>query len=149
MVVMRLEMGLYRVVLEATGGHGCERNYGKGEKVLGCRRMNCPDCITQEYIEKMRAAGQNISKAELIHWPDAGNWGGVPLVDEFVGPSQSIQTSVRNWPGGDGKEYQWVNNQMAHRIRHGYFPEHPKCKEWIAEENQKKIDSTPESTESK
>jgi hypothetical protein len=64
-------MGDYRVVVEATGGHGCQRETGKDEgKIFGCRRQDCPDCITQEYVAKMKAIGQHVKSATLVHWPN-------------------------------------------------------------------------------
>jgi hypothetical protein len=139
MVVMRLEMGLYRVTVEATGGHGCQREIGKDEGVIfGCRRMDCPDCITQEYVAKMKAAGQAVSKAEFIHWPNAEQWGGLPIVDEYVGPL----FTVGSYKTSDGGEQHYPSVTPIHRIRHGFFGEHKKGKEWLEQEKAKRAEST-------
>jgi hypothetical protein len=116
-------MGLHRIVIEASGGHGCQREKGDGEQVFGCRRMDCPDCLTQEFVEKMRKIG-SVEKAELTHWPNAAEWGGTPIMDEYIGETRSIE-SYKNQAG---ETVQCVNVVPAHRIRHGYFPGHPHLK---------------------
>lgn len=123
-------MGDFRIVVDATGGHGCQREKGTGEgAIFGCRSQTCPDCITQEYVAKMKAAGHHVSKAVLIHWPNAAQWGGKPVVDEFHGPSMQ----VKPYTNSDGTTGHWIDHTLIHRIRHGFFPGHPKEKEWLAE----------------
>ncbi len=63
-------MGMFRVTVEATGGHGCQREKGDGEHVVGCERSGCPDCITREFVRRLRRCGAMVSKAQLVHWPD-------------------------------------------------------------------------------
>lgn len=62
-------MGAFRVELDAVGGHGCQRERRDGDTVYGCGQMNCPDCLTSEYVAKMRRAGVLITSASLTHWP--------------------------------------------------------------------------------
>lgn len=63
-------MGMFRVTVEAVGVHGCQREFGDGETVIGCERANCPDCITREFVRRLKRSGATVSKAELAHWPN-------------------------------------------------------------------------------
>jgi len=62
-------MGEFRVTVTAVGGHGCQREFGDGEHVVGCERTNCPDCISREYVRRLKRSGAVVSFAELLHWP--------------------------------------------------------------------------------
>lgn len=62
-------MGEFRVTVTAVGGHGCQRQYGDGEHVVGCERPGCPDCITREYVRRLKRSGATVSAAEILHWP--------------------------------------------------------------------------------
>jgi hypothetical protein len=62
-------MGTFNVQVTAVGGHGCQREVKGGSEVYGCRNMNCPDCITREYVERLQRTGANVSEAKLTHWP--------------------------------------------------------------------------------
>jgi len=105
-------MGNYRIVVNAIGGHGCQREVKDGGKVMGCKFQTCPDCITQEYVAKL-AACQNVVSAELIHWPGETS----EVRDEFVLPKVSVGTYV----GSTGVTQSYVQTDPIHRIRHGNF----------------------------
>lgn len=62
-------MGEFKATVVAVGGHGCQREKGDGEHVVGCERPGCPDCITREYVRRLKRAGAAVTTAELIHWP--------------------------------------------------------------------------------
>jgi hypothetical protein len=62
-------MGDFRIVIEAMGGHGCQRERGDGDHVVGCEQHGCPDCMTRELVRRMKRAGVSLHKAELVHWP--------------------------------------------------------------------------------
>lgn len=65
-------MGTFRVEVEAVGGHGCQREVKDGEVVTGCGQPSCPDCITREYVAKLRSTGAYFEQggyAKLTHWP--------------------------------------------------------------------------------
>lgn len=68
-------MGNFRVVVQGVGPHGCDRGAGDGESIQhsGCRRMDCPDCLTREFVEKLMRAGlvkdYQGGSARFIHWP--------------------------------------------------------------------------------
>lgn len=65
-------MGKFRVTVEAVGNHGCardeHRNHPK-QDVIGCGFPGCTDCITREYVEKMKASGASVTEATIHHWP--------------------------------------------------------------------------------
>lgn len=62
-------MGDFRVTVEAVGGHGCERDKGTGETVVGCERQGCPDCMAREFVRRLKRSGATLKKAEIQHWP--------------------------------------------------------------------------------
>jgi hypothetical protein len=72
-------MGTFRVEVQAVGGHGCQRELKDGATVPGCGQPGCPDCITREYVAKLKASGASFwtesadpntaGYAKLTHWP--------------------------------------------------------------------------------
>lgn len=65
-------MGHFRIEIDAVGGHGCQRNVKDGGTVTGCSGGNCPDCVTREFVAKLKSMGVFSSvpaSAKLIHWP--------------------------------------------------------------------------------
>jgi hypothetical protein len=64
-------MGNFRVVVEAAGGHGCNRTAKEGEEARGCGGETCPDCITARYIAALKQAGMHPTLALYTHWPEA------------------------------------------------------------------------------
>lgn len=71
-------MGTFRVEVQAVGGHGCKREAKDGETVEGCGLPSCPDCITRNYVQQLKAAGVSFSPggnrnadsyATITHWP--------------------------------------------------------------------------------
>lgn len=62
-------MGQFRIEITAVGGHGCAREPKEGERVYGCRRMDCPDCIAAEVVQRLAHSGANVEAATLTHWP--------------------------------------------------------------------------------
>lgn len=61
-------MGNFRIEIDAVGGHGCQREAKDGELVYGCRNMNCPDCLTREFVEKLKSK-MTVNSAKFTHWP--------------------------------------------------------------------------------
>lgn len=45
------------------------REVGDGETVIGCDRQGCPDCITREYVRRMKRGGNTVMRAVIEHWP--------------------------------------------------------------------------------
>lgn len=62
-------MGDFRVTIEALGGHGCERDKGDGETVIGCERQGCPDCMAREFVRRLKRSGTTVKLAQIRHWP--------------------------------------------------------------------------------
>ena len=62
-------MGDFRILVEAVGGHGCQRDKKSGEVVMGCEQHGCPDCIAREFVRRLKRGGSMLKKAELTHWP--------------------------------------------------------------------------------
>lgn len=74
-------MGEFRVELTGVGAHGCQREVKDGGTVYGCARMDCPDCVTAEYVGRMaKHAGVTVVSAKITHWPGQPN----EVVDNFV-----------------------------------------------------------------
>lgn len=66
-------MGTFRVTVQGVGDHGCQRTAGDGETVIGCERAGCVDCITREYVRRLKRANVfahgGDAVARLEHWP--------------------------------------------------------------------------------
>lgn len=63
-------MGLYRIEIEAVGGHGCQRGIGNGATNYGCQSFGCPDCEARRFVNILRhLLGNAVTKAVLTHWP--------------------------------------------------------------------------------
>lgn len=62
-------MGDFRITIEALGGHGCQREKGDGETVIGCERTGCPDCMARELVRRLKRSGTTVKVAEIKHWP--------------------------------------------------------------------------------
>jgi len=64
-------MGNFRVSVHAVGNHGCQREKRGTDVILGCGEPNCTDCITRDYITKLKAAGASVTEASIHHWPNS------------------------------------------------------------------------------
>lgn len=75
-------MGLFKIEISAYAGHGCERKAGDGESIeyLGCQRMNCPDCLAKDLVQKFKRLGFHDLKATFTHWPNDPS----QVVDDLV-----------------------------------------------------------------
>lgn len=63
-------MGMFRVEVEAVGGHGCQRNIKNGQQVQNyCGGPSCPDCVAREFVRQLKRVGADVQKAVLTHWP--------------------------------------------------------------------------------
>jgi hypothetical protein len=73
-------MGNFRLVIDAVGGHGCQREVKDGGTVIGCGRMDCPDCVAGALVTELaKRTGSSIQSASLTHWPGTSS----EVVDEF------------------------------------------------------------------
>lgn len=84
-------MGMFRVEVTATGGHGCQRNVKDGQQVQNfCGSTSCPDCIAREFVRTLKRAGVNFEGsyevngfkhgAVIRHWPG----GETEVVDDLI-----------------------------------------------------------------
>jgi len=62
-------MGTFRVAITAVGNHGCQRDKNGSDVITGCGEPNCTDCITREYVARLKAASSSILEAYIHHWP--------------------------------------------------------------------------------
>jgi len=67
-------MGMFRIEIDAIGGHGCDRKTKAGEKLYGrCGRFGCPDCMAHDFVLQLKQrgmlSGSPTDKATLTHWP--------------------------------------------------------------------------------
>lgn len=69
-------MGDFRIVINAIGGHGQDREKKHGETVdFSKESPNSPEALAKQFVETLQANGVNVESAEVIHWP-IDNYGG-------------------------------------------------------------------------
>lgn len=69
-------MGDFRIVIEAVGGHGQDRDKKTGDIVdFSIGGQNCPEALALKFIETMKEQGMTPNQAYIIHWP-LDNYGG-------------------------------------------------------------------------
>lgn len=69
-------MGDFRIVIEAVGGHGQDRDKKTGDVVdFSKGGPNCPEALALKFIEAMKEAGMTPNQAYIVHWP-LDNYGG-------------------------------------------------------------------------
>lgn len=73
-------MGDFRIEVNATGGHGCQRERLSGSTIEPCNSPSCPDCIARKFVAELKASGNNVKDALLIHWPN----GNPTIVDNLL-----------------------------------------------------------------
>ena len=74
-------MGRFIVRVDAMGNHGCMREIKDGEVVIGCDRQGCVDCITREYVRRLKRYGSStVDTASITHWPDTAG----TVIDDLV-----------------------------------------------------------------
>lgn len=60
-------MGNFRIVIDAVGDHGQDRDKKDGETVdFGTDK---PESIAKKAVEEMKAKGVNVLSAKCYHWP--------------------------------------------------------------------------------
>lgn len=73
-------MGDFRIIIDAIGGHGQDRDKKDGQQVdftgdNNWHSATTPEAIAQTFIAALRGAGVNVTDAKIVHWP-ADNYGG-------------------------------------------------------------------------
>ena len=96
-------MGNFKIVVEAVGGHGCQREVKDGGIVnRPCMQPGCPDCMADALVRNLKStAGCSVQTAKLIHWADSdGGYKRDTVVDNLL-------TGVRH--GSFGLAYEESN----------------------------------------
>lgn len=63
-------MGNFRIVIDAVGGHGVDRDKKDGEVVNHfAEGMQSPDAMAKQMVDFLKANGVTPDSAVLIHWP--------------------------------------------------------------------------------
>jgi hypothetical protein len=63
-------MGNFRIVINAVGGHGVDREVKEGEVVNHfAEGLQTPDAMAKLFVTFLQANGISPDSAELIHWP--------------------------------------------------------------------------------
>lgn len=76
-------MGIFAIEIKASGGHGCQRTAGPGEKLYGrCQKLTCPDCLAYDFTQMLRQKGYTIVDATFKHF--AGSVDGREVVDDLL-----------------------------------------------------------------
>jgi len=63
-------MGNFRIVIDAVGGHGVDREVKDGEVVNHfAEGMQTPDALAKQMVNYLQANGIEPDSAKLVHWP--------------------------------------------------------------------------------
>jgi hypothetical protein len=74
-------MGQFAVTIVANGGHGCDRRAKPGEKLYArCTRLDCPDCLSYDFVQMLRQKGNTPVTATFTHWPGTEH----EIVDDLI-----------------------------------------------------------------
>jgi hypothetical protein len=78
-------MGMHKIEITMTGGHGCDRGAKEGEPLAArCGQVEyCPDCAAAAFVDKFKAKGAfNFPGhgATFTHWPGEA----MEVVDDLV-----------------------------------------------------------------
>lgn len=63
-------MGNFRVTVDAVGNHGCQRDVPEGgNPSRPCGDPSCTDCMSADFVQRLRTSGAHVLEATLQHWP--------------------------------------------------------------------------------
>lgn len=75
-------MAQFTVIITAIGPNGCDRKAGPGEKLHArCKKLDCPDCLTYDFVQNLRVKGMTVAKATVTHNPGRP---GAEVVDDLL-----------------------------------------------------------------
>lgn len=75
-------MGIFKIEIKGSGGHGCERTSGPGEKLFKrCGKFTCPDCMAFDFVQILHQKGFSIGEALFTHHVGAVN---AEVVDDML-----------------------------------------------------------------
>lgn len=62
------QKGVFRIEITGFGLHGCDRGTVPGGQLYGrCRKLDCPDCLTQDFVQLLRQKGFSLREATFTH----------------------------------------------------------------------------------
>lgn len=66
-------MGQIRIeIFGISPDHGCDRRAKEGEKLYNrCKRLDCIDCRTYDFVQTLRQLGFSVGEANFIHYAGA------------------------------------------------------------------------------
>lgn len=77
-------MGDFRIVINAVGGHGQDREKKDGERVNFAEGGEAtPENLARTFIRNLQAHGCSIESASVVHWP----------LDNYGGPEKNGRTT--------------------------------------------------------
>ena len=70
-------MGQFKIVIDAVGGHGQDREKKDGEIVdfKNGGQYETPESIAQSCVDTLKAHGVNVRSAKVYHWPQLNEKG--------------------------------------------------------------------------
>ena len=70
-------MGQFKIVIDAVGGHGQDREKKDGEIVdfKNGGQYETPESIAQSCVDTLKAHGVNVRSAKVYHWPQLNERG--------------------------------------------------------------------------
>lgn len=64
-------MGTFRIVIEAVGGHGQDREKKDGEVVdFNAGGLNTPDSLLKTFVMTLAQTDVMVNTATITHWPE-------------------------------------------------------------------------------
>lgn len=64
-------MGNFKIVIEAVGNHGVDREKRDGEDVNFAEGgLDTADAMAKKLVDDLVIRGFSVDKAQIIHWPD-------------------------------------------------------------------------------
>ena len=82
-------MGDFRIIIDAVGGHGQDRDKEDGQTVNFFQGGNhSPEAYAKILVEALKGSGCNVQSAKVVHWP-ADNYpenreAGKEIVDDLL-----------------------------------------------------------------
>jgi hypothetical protein len=63
-------MGDFRIVINAVGGHGQDRDKKDGEVVnFSAESSLSPEALAEKFVKELKESGCSVQDAKVIHWP--------------------------------------------------------------------------------
>jgi hypothetical protein len=87
-------MGNFKIMIEAVGGHGIQRDVKQGETIdYAAADPKEPDAMAAAFVREL-GHSNNVLNAVLVHWPDSS-----PIVDNLLTGKREIRDFKQQWEG--------------------------------------------------